>query len=146
MFPFNFFITTFYKPRDLVCCVFYIPFDKKRLVQREVLKWLVPVRARPETKLFQCGRESIDRTDDEVQSEATDDQPEPEGMVHVEEIYKTEQFKHARAQTPCKLHAFPLGHLWYNCAQNRCDCQYDQEHDGKFDRAEETPDGVGFCF
>ena len=142
MFLLDFFITIFYKPRYLVCCVFHIPVSKKRLVQREVLKWFAPVRAWPDTKLFQCGRESIHRTDDEVQSEATDEQPEPEGMVHVEEIYKTKQFKHAWAQTPCKLHAFPLGHLWNDCAQNRCDCQDDQEHDGKLDRAEETPDGV----
>jgi hypothetical protein len=144
MFALDFFIPIFYKPRYLFCCVFHIPVSKKRLVQREVLKWVAPVRAWLDTKLFPCGRESIHRTYDDVQSEATDEQSEPEGMVHVKEIYKAKQFKHAWAQTPCKLHAFPLGHLWNDCTQNRCDCHNDQEHDGKPDRAEETPDGV--CF
>src|SRR4030042_2036792 len=58
-------------------------------VGRKIVEGLGPVQFRSGLKSFQrCGK-TIQRANDEVQRKGSDDQPEPEGMLHFEKMEGT---------------------------------------------------------
>ena len=84
--PFQFFVFVTQKAIHSARYVFLVTGYEEALFWRDILKRFVSVRARSETEPFpSCGK-SIERTNDEIQNKQANEQPEPEGVVHIKEI------------------------------------------------------------
>jgi hypothetical protein len=88
-----------------------------------------------------AGRKAIQGADNKIEYEKSDNQPEPQGMVKVKEVQRTEQSKDFGAEAPGKLDS--LFALRNQRSENGCNSQNDQEYDGELDGTEETPDDIG---
>jgi len=111
------------------CDCFRLAGNRNSQVIGQVFKGFLPVGPGECTETLPDPGETVYRTDDEVQSQGTDEKPEPDCVVNIEQVQEKEKLQCDRVESPRQRHGSLL--LGDEGPRNRYHRKDDEEHNSQ---------------